>query len=156
MTRKGFSLIELVLVVGAIAVIAAIVFPDLRGRRSVTELDLTTRAIGAVLREAQQNALLGASSSAWGVHFDNTDESPFYALYAGTYTASSTDTRALLPKRLRFRATSVPPGESLDVLFSAGTGRAAQSYAIGIELNETAGSVTSTTITVSQSGNIQY
>lgn len=155
--KSGFTVIEVVTVLAIIVVVGVALFPSLRGRRSATELDLTARQMGALLREARERALLEASSTAWGVRFDNTATStPFYALFAGAYDATTTVTRANLPARVRYASASVPAGSSREVLFALGTGRPAASTTIRLELTETAGSVTSTQITISRVGTISF
>ncbi|MFH1246263.1 MAG: prepilin-type N-terminal cleavage/methylation domain-containing protein [Candidatus Liptonbacteria bacterium] len=155
--RKGFSLIELMMVIGIMAIVGFFVLPNLSGKRSATQLDLATKEIAAALREAQGRALAEASSSAWGVHLDNVvSSSPFFAVYAGTYNISSVTAREPLPSGIQFATTSVPEEGSRDISFGQATGRPQASTTVQLVLKIPAGNVTSTIISVNAFGAVSY
>ncbi len=154
--RKGFSLIELVVVIGVGLILGAIFIPNLQGRRGLTELNITSRQMVALLREAQTKALLESSSTAWGVHFENSTTSPFYALFSGTYSTTTISTRALLPLRIRYASSSLAVGQSREVLFAQRTGKPSTSSTVTIELKNNIGSLTSSTISVSTAGAVSF
>src|SRR3989344_8198221 len=81
MARRGFTIIEIMLVIGIIVALAVVGVLNLTGRRGQTEFDSTVRQISALLRDAQVRSVAQASDKGWGVHFENsTTTAPFYAL----------------------------------------------------------------------------
>lgn len=154
--QKGFSLIEIVIVLGVALILGAIFIPNLQGQRGVTELNITTKQMTALLREAQTKALLEASSTSWGVHFENSTSSPFYALFSGTYTSSTVATRALLPQNVQYTTSSLPTGSVREIIFLQHTGRPASSSSIQIELKYKTGNLTTSTISVSTAGAVSF
>lgn len=122
--RRGFTLIELLVTMGFVVALSFIGILLLTSRKNVTDLTTTTQEIGSTLRNAQSRSVTQASSTQWGVHFDNTSTTaPFYALFATAYGSSTNQGILRLPKTVTF-ATSSPPaaGSSFDVTFSQITG----------------------------------
>ena len=80
--KNGFTLIEVLLVMAIMA--ATFLFSSLifARRQPLTQLDVATSEMLAVLRQAQNQSLTRKASSSWGVYFDETDNSVF-TLYAG-------------------------------------------------------------------------
>jgi prepilin-type N-terminal cleavage/methylation domain-containing protein len=153
--RAGFSLIELLTVMGIIVILGGVVLVSLTRRRNTVELNTTTQKVASLLREAQSRSVNQASSSAWGVHFDNTVATQgFYALFSGTYSTSSRDTDYGLPTSLHLATSSVAVGSSAEVTFAQISGLATGSTTIGLYMVNTP--VNSTTITISSSGAVSY
>ncbi|MBN1331418.1 prepilin-type N-terminal cleavage/methylation domain-containing protein [Candidatus Dojkabacteria bacterium] len=81
--NKGFSLLEVLLVVALIGIVAgfsAVVYTDFQTRN---ELDLTTQKIAQSLRTAQLNSQTMKNDSTWGVYIASNEitvfEGPDYA-----------------------------------------------------------------------------
>ena len=55
--RKGFTLIELILVLGIMILVSAILFATLAGRRSDVDLTSTAQQAATLLRQAQSDAI---------------------------------------------------------------------------------------------------
>lgn len=55
--RKGFTLIELMVVFGIMIALGAIVFANLAGRRTDADLTATTQEVATLLRQAQSDAV---------------------------------------------------------------------------------------------------
>lgn len=159
-TTTGYSLIEVLTVLGFIVIMGLLLLPSLGSRRSGVELDLTTRGVASLLREAQSRAAIQASSSAWGVHIDNDANAPFFALFADAYSTSTVTERKLLPKGIRFGTALLPIGSSTNILFLEGTGRPAAPGGATVTLEFVGGgqtgTVTSTSISVTSVGTITF
>ena len=154
--RWGITMIEILITVAIAAILMGVSIVNLYGFRNRTDLSNTTRTIGAALREAQSRAIAQASSSAWGVHFENsTTTRPFYALFISTtYSATSTVTRAPLPLTVAYVTSSLALGAARDVTFAQLTGAPSASTSIVIAI--TGNGSASATIAVASSGAITY
>jgi prepilin-type N-terminal cleavage/methylation domain-containing protein len=154
--RRGFTLIELILVIGIIVILGFLVLPNIIGRRSSSALQITAKELAATLREASARALAESSSSAWGVRVDNVvSSSPFFAEFAGTYSTSTVVVRISLPSGVKYATSSVPLGSALEILFGQGTGRPSATATINLILNS-GGLVQSSSISVNSVGAVSY
>ena len=158
--RKGFTLVELIVVIGIMIVVGAIVFSNLAGRRSDTDLTATVQQVTTLLRQAQSDAVSqkngAVSGNAWGVHFANTTATaPFYALFAGAYATSTVVSQYILPSTVAYQTSTLASGATLDVIFSPISGAPSVSTSIGFYMpkNNTA---FSSTILIAPSGEVSY
>lgn len=136
--RKGFTLVELV-VVGTFTVILGVVaVVSLFGWREQKELNATARQIATVLREAGSRAMVQSRGTVWGVHFDNTDPSqPYYALFFGsTYDPSNRISYHRLPSSIRFDADTLGTGTDKDIIFNQITGKPSENFSVRISLGK--------------------
>jgi len=141
-----------VLFIGAI--LAAFLFTGLFGFQSRTEFEDTIKRVTATLREAQSRSLSRASSSVWGVHFENsTSTTPFYVLFYGTYTTSTRVGHYPLPKTVSYTTSSLGSGATKEITFAQITGLA--STATSVIIQTKSGSA-STTISINASGAVSY
>jgi prepilin-type N-terminal cleavage/methylation domain-containing protein len=157
--KKGFTLIELIVVVAIIVIVSAIGLVSLLGKRSSTDLTSTTAEAVAMLREAESRSMAQAQGVSWGVRFGNpTSTAPFYAIFFSAYSSTTTVGYYRLPSTIGYTASSVPLGTSLDVTFSQITGLASASTTVKFSiLNPSKSlSVTSSTISITSSGVISY
>lgn len=160
--RKGFTLIELMVVFGIMIALGAIVFANLAGRRTDADLTATTQEVATLLRQAQsdavaqQNGAVSGNSVSWGVHFSNaTATAPFYALFNGSYSATTTVGYYALPSTVAYQTSTLAAGASLDVIFSPITGAASTSTSIGFYMPKE-NTAFSSTISIMSSGEVSY
>ena len=161
--RKGFTLIELVVVFAIMIAMGAVVFANLAGRRSDTDLVSTTKQMGGLLREAQIDAATQKSgvvqgvSVAWGVHFANTTATPsFYALFNGAnYSSGTMVGYYALPLTVAYTTSTLAAGATVDIIFSPITGFPSASTSIGLYMPK-GNTAFSSTIFVASSGAVSY
>ena len=155
--KKGFTLVELIVVIALIIASGAVVFANLAGRRSTTDLTAATQQIGVLLRQAQSDAVEQESDVAWGVHFANpTGTAPFYALFTTSYSAGTVvGTPYLLPTTVAYTTSTLAPGATLDVIFSPISGASSVSTSIGLYMPGQSAAFSSA-ISISPSGEISY
>lgn len=146
--NKGFSLIELIVVIAVIGIIAGIGF-TVQGRFLVdTYLDTNTDQIAQALRIAQTRAMTGFNDDSWGVYFDDINNK--IVLFKGTTYATrdtSFDVETQFPTALSLSSISLNGGGS-EIVFDKLTGASSKygSVQLSNNINE------SNTISVSATG----
>ncbi|MDO8265099.1 MAG: prepilin-type N-terminal cleavage/methylation domain-containing protein [Candidatus Parcubacteria bacterium] len=80
---KGFSLIELIIVVAILLILAGIGVAGFRVFEKISDLGNDTEEIISVLRMAQNKTLSSESASQWGVYFNASSSPNKYILFKG-------------------------------------------------------------------------
>ncbi|MBI2450375.1 MAG: prepilin-type N-terminal cleavage/methylation domain-containing protein [Candidatus Nealsonbacteria bacterium] len=80
---RGFTLIELMIVVGIVAILAALAAPALRDFWMDTDLENSAEEIINTLRLAQNKTIASEGSSNWGVYFSISTSPYQYTLFKG-------------------------------------------------------------------------
>jgi len=154
-TRRGFSMIEIVVVVAIMVVLGVVGILNLGTRKGTTNLQDAAKQIAAVLREAQSNSMTQSKGVAWGVRFSNVaSPGPFFALFSSSYSASNTAGYYRMPDAVSYVAASLPVGSTTDVIFNQVSGTLAATRTISIYLPGQ--STQSSTITVAPTGAISF
>jgi type II secretory pathway pseudopilin PulG len=159
--RKGFTLIELLVVFGIMIAVGAVLFANLAGKKNNADLTATTQEVGTLLRQAQSDAAFQenntqATDVAWGVHFANTTATPpFYALFTGSYAASTTVGYYALPSTVAYTTSTLAVGAALDIIFSPITGVSSASTSIRFYMPQE-NTAFSSTISIASSGAVSY
>ncbi|MEK7547139.1 MAG: fibronectin type III domain-containing protein [Patescibacteria group bacterium] len=154
--KKGMTVIELVMVIGIIGVVSLLTTTSLVGKRGQTDLTNTAQQITSLLREARARSVSQTSSTSWGVHFENSTTTPFYALfYSSNYGSSTVIGHYKLPQTVAYDSSSISPGSSTNITFSQISGNASASTSVRIYLVKS-GVFDSFTIGVASSGAVSY
>lgn len=132
--NKGISLIEILIAVSIIAIISAIVVPNLSKFHNQQALQNTTEDVVSLLNEARNNTISSKNSNTYGVHLV-TDRA---ILFTGT-TFNSNDSSNV---PVIFDTTAIIPatggislnGGGSDIVFERITGDTSNSGTIIIEL----------------------
>lgn len=155
MRRKGFTIVELLLVIGIMMVLGVIGIMSLAGRKEEEDLSATTQRMGTLLRQAQSDAVEQESEASWGVRFANpTTTTPFYALFSGSYSTGTVVGYYPLPPTVAYVTSTLASGATLDVTFSPIIGTASVSTTIRLYMPTAA--TFSSTISVASSGEVTY
>ena len=153
MREKSFTLVEVLVVVGILAIISTAGFVELSLFKSRHSFDLDFEAITEAIQTAQGKALQQEGGTAWGIRFNNSTTT------AGTYQifqGSSYSTSSVVDSEPLSSATvyvNPPSGFYIDVVFSARTGIPTSGTATTIVIQRNGGSDIYT-ITISASGRI--
>jgi len=156
--KKGFTLVELLIVIVIIILITVFVYLNLFRKKGFNELYSTRDQIVALLREAQNNSIFQKQDSEWGIYFSNsTSVSPFYSLFYGTtYQTSTSLKRFNLPLNVKYDTSSIDLGSSLTVYFNKITGIPSTSTSIILNFNLSNQIIASSTININQNGLISF
>lgn len=154
--QSGLSIAEYLIVIAIIVIISSVSVSNLVKRRSRRDLFSSKEQIISLLKDAQGRSVTQASSTSWGVHFENNTTTPdFYALFRGLpYNASNTLGFQRLPAGVSFATSSVPNGSSTDFSFYQISGLPTATGTIVLELSGGAGKpiIASTTINIEGTG----
>lgn len=153
--RGGFTIFELILVFGTVAILSTIAIGSYMGAHRRAVLDSTAQGIMIYLRSAQQKSLSQEEGLQWGVHLENPSPgSPSYALFYGNpYNSGNVRERIYLPKQLKYLVPA--EGGSIDVMFAKLTGTPASTSSIEITFKSApAGTTNKRTITVNSAGTV--
>jgi len=129
--KKGFSLVELIIVVGIIAIMATIGVSDYLSTRSQKRLELAAEVLVRELNLTMERSRSQEDGHQWWIHFDNPDGSnnDLYTVCYGTYTAPGADCaaeggteskRTILGAGLDF--TEPASGTTKEIIFTKSTG----------------------------------
>lgn len=158
--KKGFSLIELLIVIALIMILILVIFSNFYKRKSTLDLDLTTKQIASILNEARSRAISQDKDSQWGVHFENsTSTQPFYALFYSNYSTSTIIKKYNLPNFIYYDTAYLPLGVSFNMIFKKISGEAMLDQAkdtIKLNLIQNGIVTASSSININQVGRISY
>lgn len=120
---KGFTFIEIILVVGIIAILAGIALASFLNSRNTRDLTTSRQSVISLLRLAQAKTLAGEDGSVWGVHLEQAQA----VLFRGASYASATYTSAFaLPETVEIIMPPSLTGGGSDVIFATLSGETGQ------------------------------
>ncbi len=145
---KGFTLVEMLLSVGIIAMLAGLSLPLLASYQNRNDLDLTTQSLIQALRRAQTYAQSGKDDSQWGIEIQSTAITLFKgAVFASRDTAYD-ETQAISP------GTNV--SGLTEVLFAKFTGAITTTPIAGDTITLTNVNNDTRTVTINAKGMVSY
>lgn len=114
--QSGFTTPELIVVMGIVAVLAAITWVNLLGVARKPTLTATIDTLISNLRQQQIKAMVGERSSSYGVYFGQSQ----YVLFAGSaYNPGEVSNAAVALEQYVVASASLP---SSSVIFASGSG----------------------------------
>lgn len=159
--NKGFTLIEIVLVIAIMAILSSLVLMFSYGIKIRKDLDSTINSLAAVIRNAQQKSITQEDMVRWGVYLeaDTVTKKYFYSLIKDSKT--NITARYQVPAVLEFDVGSFvslnPPENSKlekEILFTQLEGLPGLNIIIEIRI---AGDLSSAKkITISPNGTVAY
>lgn len=120
---KGFTIVELLVIVGILIILTAITIPNLHFFQKESDLNNTKEEVINTLRLAQNKTLASEGASQYGVYFDATSTPNQYTLFKGrafSLRATSSDKIYKLPKTIKISEIDLWGGE--EVVFARVSG----------------------------------
>ena len=131
----GFTLVELVIAMGAIAVLGSLALASLRSAREGRELASAGQIALSVLRSAQARAVAGENGVPWGVRLESSQ----VILFAGQSSAGSpTTTVYAIPARIAIGSVALVGGGQ-EIVFRRLDGRTDQAGSFELSVSATPG-----------------
>jgi Tfp pilus assembly protein FimT len=150
---KSFSLVEILIIIGIMAVLIAIAIPSYRFFQKETDLNNSTEEIINTLRLAQNKTLASEGPSRYGVYFDAVSTPDQYTLFKGTSYASRdnpADEIHKLANSLEISDINLSGGS--EIVFDRILGTTSQFGSVSIRLKDTPDKIK--TIYVENSGQV--
>ena len=129
---KGFTMIELLIVMGITAVLGGVAMSNYFGYQSSVSVDNAASELLGTLRDAQQRAISQDEQAAWGVRITAVSgANDYYELFYGdSYATGTILSRTTLSGDLDFYAPV--QGTTLEIVFTKSTGLPSNDRAIAI------------------------
>lgn len=135
-TRRGFALIELLVVLGAAALVFSLTMPALLGFRGSSDVNGGAEGVMQTLRRAEIQTVASRGASQWGVHFSTSTSPHRYTLFQGSSYAlrvPSSDDVFQLPQGVEIFQVNLLGGGN-EVVFGRVTGTTTQPGLIVLRL----------------------
>jgi Tfp pilus assembly protein FimT len=131
--NKGVSFIEILIIIGIVALMTMFLAPNLLKYYYKTQVEKDAQRIVATLRMARDNSISQKDSLSWGVHFENATNTDFFILFKGdSYSLGTPVQRVNLSANVIF--SNIPQSSSTDIIFSKLSGLPASTSSIIISL----------------------
>jgi prepilin-type N-terminal cleavage/methylation domain-containing protein len=128
-SRRGFTLIEILVSISVVVILAAIMWMGLSSFRESYELDQSADAILALLKDARTRTLASDGATQYGVHFEETK----VVLFSGaSYNPAGAIDTFQLPSSIRISSVNLAGG-GRDTVFARLSGATTQSGTIVLE-----------------------
>ena len=163
-SKKAFTLIEVLLVMGITSVLLVMGAINMLGYIGSQNLESESRAIVALLRDAQSKSMSQESESRWGVYLYNNagEERDYYAIFqadealvaSSSYVGIPGNTLERKTMRSNIELTNPAEATSTVILFTKVSGLPSASTTIS--LRKTGDDSSQKTVLISGNGKIDY
>ncbi len=150
MYKKGFSLIEIIIVIGILGLLTAISVATFVTFRNSQGLNKDTETVVEVLEQARTQTLSSQNGSAYGVHFGTSAVTLFAG---GTYAAGAAGNQIFSLLSSDTILTITLTGAGSDVVFNRLTGETGQDGTIVLS---SASAGRTRTVTIYKTGVVEY
>lgn len=149
--RRGFTLLELILTIGILAILAAAGFSAYYNFQLGIKVEEEGNRIQSVLRQAQQKAISGEENSQWGIRFvyPQAGEHYYDIFWGANFSTGTTTERIYLSSGVVF--INPAASSTIDVVFNKRNGEMATSSPIIISVKTTTSDI-SKNITITPKG----
>ena len=132
MNQKGFTFIELLVVIGIVAVVSVAGITRLGGFNSAKNLELTMNEMVSTVRDAQRRSITQENGTGWGVRFTNpVSGADQYEVFSGaSYSSSGVVSFHSLRRSVVFSEPT--SGNFIDVVFEPVTGKVSGNTTISL------------------------
>jgi prepilin-type N-terminal cleavage/methylation domain-containing protein len=146
-TQKGFSLLEIIIVIAILGILSVITVTSFSSQRSHYNLDRTTSSVSGLLEKAYSRAVNSYNDVKHSVRFEPTKAT----LFEGTVYSSGTATNEVYEYDSNITLTSTSlNGEGTTVTFDKVSGATSQYGSVTFAVSDA--STSSSTIYISQTG----
>lgn len=154
MHSRGFTLIEILIVMAIVVIIGISVIPDFFKSSSLKDLGGAGDRIVAVLRDAQSRSLTAENQKVWGVKFDSANNNFSMSTFVSGAFEAPPVTFASLKNSLKFIDPALPSGVK-QIVFSSLTGKPTSGNDVTIIIGLASYASDYKTITVYANGRIE-
>lgn len=145
--KKGFSALELMIVIGILGIIISIVIGGFSGFRNTSILLVGTEDVVSLMTQARSDALSSKGDSVYGMHFETNR----VVLFKGSSFSDADPNNRVLLLDQRLNATNISlNGGGVDIVFNRLTGKTDQYGTIKVIV--VGASTTFKTITIYSTG----
>ncbi len=120
-STEGFTILELVISIGILAVLGTISVLSLNGYGTSQNLQLSINELSAVVQSTQKRSITQENGHGWGIHFLNATGTSQYTVFSGPSFASGTPERTYSLRR-GIQFVDPASGTSKDLIFAPETG----------------------------------
>lgn len=142
-TSRGFSLLELLIVIAIMALLAAVGSGFYREFVKNVEIQSATKMIASDLRQMRAKSMIGESGYKWGVRFVKSASGDYYIQFSTDGITSTTTATTTLSSGLSF---SDPASGYKEVIFNKITGTIPTATTTSITLEGKTATTTVSTI----------
>lgn len=149
--QKGFTLIEMLVVIAIVSIISTIVFGSFTVFKSAQGLDKDTEMVVEMLRQARSQTLISKNATVYGVHIASTTATLFTG---ATYSLGDPGNQVFTFLNPDMVVNTTLTGGGSNVIFKRLTGETSQNGTIVLSTVKTP--VRTRTITIFKTGLIEY